>query len=264
MSKQLAIYPYNEYSKGGRALARSMGAVFLRMSRRLPINTSDPIDLINWGCGPSTFRQFAKHYAVGKVINNPEAVSMASNKARAFLLMKAAGVSVPEFTEDFDEAIEWSQNCLVLGRSFRGTCGKDICFSDDDLEEFANSNFWVKYKKKKDEFRIHVAFGKVIDSQRKALRTTDHEGNPIDTSRVDFRIRNLRNGFVFKRNDISVPQKVQDEALKAVAALGLDFGAVDVVWNETEQRPYVLEINTAPGLEGSTIESYTAAFRDAT
>src|SRR5690606_23689172 len=126
-------------------------------------------------------------------------------------------------------------------------------------EGFTNSEFWVKYKKKKDEFRVHVAFGRVIDVQRKALRQTDHEGNPIDTTKIDFRIRNLAHGFIFKRHDISVPSCVTEEAVKAVEALGLDFGAADVIYNAAEGKAYVLEVNTAPGLEGTTVESYTNA-----
>jgi glutathione synthase/RimK-type ligase-like ATP-grasp enzyme len=47
----------------------------------------------------------------------------------------------------------------------------------------------------------------------------------------------------------------------AVAALGLDFGGVDVIWNERRQMAYVLEVNTACGLEGQTVNDYAEAFR---
>jgi len=49
-------------------------------------------------------------------------------------------------------------------------------------------------------------------------------------------------------------------ALAAVSALGLDFGAVDIIYNEHENQYYVLEVNTAPGLEGTTVEKYAEAF----
>jgi len=35
-----------------------------------------------------------------------------------------------------------------------------------------------------------------------------------------------------------------------------------VIWNVQENRPYVLEINTAPGLEGSTVTDYKEFFED--
>ena len=45
-------------------------------------------------------------------------------------------------------------------------------------------------------------------------------------------------------------RRVRSAAKDAVAALGLDFGAVDVLALE-DGTPYVLEVNTAPGLGGS-------------
>ena len=50
-------------------------------------------------------------------------------------------------------------------------------------------------------------------------------------------------------------------ALAAMVASGLDFGAVDVIWNSRRLEAYVLEINSAPGLQGQTVENYAAAFR---
>ncbi|MNY63636.1 hypothetical protein D3C86_2006230 [compost metagenome] len=47
----------------------------------------------------------------------------------------------------------------------------------------------------------------------------------------------------------------------AVNAIGLTFGAVDVIWNEYRHQAYVLEVNTAPGLTGTTLEKYAEAFR---
>jgi D-alanine-D-alanine ligase-like ATP-grasp enzyme len=41
----------------------------------------------------------------------------------------------------------------------------------------------------------------------------------------------------------------------------LDFGAIDIIYNESRDQAYVLEVNTAPGLTGQTIQSYADAFR---
>jgi hypothetical protein len=45
--------------------------------------------------------------------------------------------------------------------------------------------------------------------------------------------------------------------------LELDFGAVDLIWNENQNVVYVLEVNTAPGMEGTTLENYCDAFSNA-
>ena len=53
-----------------------------------------------------------------------------------------------------------------------------------------------------------------------------------------------------------LPPVVVEQGSLAFAASELDFGAVDIIFNERENKAYVLEINSAPGLEGSTIQDY--------
>jgi D-alanine-D-alanine ligase-like ATP-grasp enzyme len=75
-------------------------------------------------------------------------------------------------------------------------------------------------------------------------------------------VRNLANGFVFQRNGIEVPEVVRQVARDTLLAVeGLTFGAVDVIFNERANRAYALEINTAPGLEGTTVDDYVTFFR---
>ena len=50
-----------------------------------------------------------------------------------------------------------------------------------------------------------------------------------------------------------------EQSLLAVEGLMVDFGAVDVVWNDQYQKAYVLEVNTAPGIENSTVLDYATA-----
>jgi carbamoylphosphate synthase large subunit len=52
---------------------------------------------------------------------------------------------------------------------------------------------------------------------------------------------------------------VRAAAKKAVEALGLDFGAVDVL--ATDDKCWVLEVNAAPGLGGSMPRVYAEAFK---
>ena len=57
------------------------------------------------------------------------------------------------------------------------------------------------------------------------------------------------------KNDLTQAQTSQSAFVS-----NLDFGAVDLIWNEHENKCYVLEVNSAPGIEGTTLQQYVTAF----
>ena len=120
--------------------------------------------------------------------------------------------------------------------------------------EVVPCQLYTKYKKKKKEFRVHVFRGAVVDVAEKRRRN-----KAARPEHFDGYIRNHGNGWVFCRDDITRPADLDQLAVAAVRALGLDFGAVDIIWNERDNKSYVLEVNTAPGLEGTTLEKYKNA-----
>ena len=113
---------------------------------------------------------------------------------------------------------------------------------------------YTKYIRKQKEFRVHVFSSKILDIQEKRRSSSVDDHHPY--------IRNHTNGYVFCRGDINEPDDLRGVAISAVDALGLDFGAVDVVWNEAQDKCYVLEVNTACGLEGSTVNKYVNAIKE--
>ena len=67
---------------------------------------------------------------------------------------------------------------------------------------------------------------------------------------------------MFCRGGVELPDNVRQGAVDGVVALGLDFGAVDICL--TQDDTYcVFEINTAPGLQGSSITRYVEAIYEA-
>jgi hypothetical protein len=58
-------------------------------------------------------------------------------------------------------------------------------------------------------------------------------------------------------NNLSTPLK--DLAIASVASISLDFGAVDCAMGN-DNNPYIIEINSGPGLQGTSFEKYTEAF----
>ena len=74
-------------------------------------------------------------------------------------------------------------------------------------------------------------------------------------------IRSNKRGWKFKGvAPTKVPDDIKKVSLAAVKALGLDFGAVDLVL-DLEGNPYILEVNSAPGLEGTAFEKWTEALK---
>jgi len=133
--------------------------------------------------------------------------------------------------------------------------GRGIVISDSE-NPLVNAPLYVKYVKKQEEYRVHVLGDRAFDIQRK-MRS--HE---VPDESVNWQVRNHANGFVFGRENVSLPADATRLAVDAVGALGLDFGAVDLIYNQHSDTYYVLEVNTAPGLVGTTLDNYAAAFRE--
>jgi len=209
---------------------------------------------VNWGNGAHP--RWLGRYT--PILNKPDAVAVAGNKLEAFRAMQRAGVQVPDFTTNRGEANDWLQEGHgVVARSvLRGHSGQGITIHTGN-SELPQVPLYVRYMKKKSEYRVHVFRGEVIDIQEKRKR------QETPNEQVDYQVRNHHNGWVFCRDGINLPSAaIREQAIAAVAALGLDFGAVDVIWNAHHKTVHVLEVNTAPGLEGTTLTTYANKIRE--
>lgn len=242
----MKIRPYKRHSKSCKALRHAFGwRGFLVVD---PEKTPRGRELVmNWGSTKAEPR------AVCTWLNKPENVVIAADKLKSFKKLSEAGVSVPEFSTDIAKAREWiGEEYIVLCRKkLNGHSGQGIVVAKTEAE-LVDAPLYVRYYRKEFEFRVHVFQGRVIDYVQKKKR----EGTP-DTEFNKY-IRSYNNGWVFCRDDIEDIAKVKEEAIKSVVALGLDFGAVDIVWTK-KGKAIVLEVNTAPALEGTTVEKYKAA-----
>lgn len=207
--------------------------------------------LINWG--NSKIFNFGNRV----IWNNPRAVQKAVNKQKTFEALREAGISIPEFYITPQEVPERTDKSRYIARSIlNGHSGQGITVVDGTAEFPANTKLITKYIKKKVELRVHVAFGKVILTVQKRRR------NELQLEGEKALIRSYNNGWIFSTNiSAEVTQDHLDMAIRAVQALGLDFGAVDMVLDYKTNLPYVLEVNTAPAIEAQTTrEAYMTAF----
>lgn len=250
------IFPYNAQSGSVRALRAVMEELRIIRRENSKFRGDETKTVINWGC-----TQLPEEVMKANVINSPEAVAIAANKKLFFDTVKGS-VNIPEYTDDKDVAFAWLKDGkTVLAREkLNGHSGDGIVVLTNEVEwdeyDHDKSKIYVKYIPKKDEYRIHVSNGEVIDMQRKAIR------RDTPAAHVNWKIRNHDNGFVFVREGVEPPQQVLEQAKLAVKATGLDFGAVDIIWNNLQEKAYVLEINTAPGLEGQSVETYKKSLKD--
>lgn len=246
----MKIYAYKNGSKSARALADALGVKILKHEGK-PIKVKGT--LLNWGA--SRIERAVNYY---NIINMPGSVAKASNKLSSFTAFKEAGVATPEWTTSREEALKWLENGfdVVCRHKLTGHSGEgiEIVPANDLGHVLEQSPLYTKYVKKEQEYRIHVFRGEVIFQQRKARK------KEVPDEEVNWKVRNLAGGFIFANVDIEAPFNCQEEAVKAVAALALDFGAVDVI-TDRRGNAYVLEVNTACGLEGTTIKKYVEKFQ---
>lgn len=186
------------------------------------------------------------------------------NKLSQYKWFKEKGISCFEFTTSQQQAQQWvTEGFTVFGReTLNGSMGAGIkIFSTDnpaDPHIVTPCQCYTKYKPKKREFRVHVFKDTIVGIVEKRKRE-DWDGVS------DSRVRNLANGYVFCQS-ISPPltealkAKLEETALKASKVCsGSHFRGVDVGYNQLHNDVFVIEVNSAPGIEGSNVDHYKAA-----
>lgn len=259
------VYPYKSGSRSASALSAALGGRVLRRegSKFVPGRYRK---VINWGSSSCPY----------ECLNQDDFVTIAGNKLSFFQYAtgpESPGTDLPRFPQ-WTASQEVAQGWLSGGRGSTGSprfgavvarqtlcghSGQGIVISEKG-QELPKAPLYVEYIPKDAEYRVHVFNNEVIDVQRKIR---DPEIEP-----KDWAIRSHANGFIFTRSTSDgrrhadvCPPDVLIQAQKAMACSGLVFGGVDVIWNEKRSKAFVLEINCAVGLEGSTPELYASAIR---
>lgn len=262
MTANTRLYSWNFGSEGAKQLSLALGVKRIKEEGSLFKGRKDKT-VINWGRSSFENTEALKC----QVLNDPVKVARASNKLSFYQFLDGKfnpDLLVP-WTTDVNVAISWltKPGISVFARTKVNASGGDgiVEMTKDDPDSFVKAPLYTRYIPKSDEYRIHVMNGEAFLVQRKGLRKIDDEGKPIDPNTVNWKVRNLANGFVYTRSDIKAPQAVLDAAVALAPHLELDFYAADVIWSDKTGRAYVLEVNTAPGLSGSTVGDYATAFK---
>lgn len=236
-------------SASGKALAQALGAKRVYADRRYRYRPGHLV--INWG--NSTMPNWISQEV--KMLNMPVNVGIASNKLKTLTTLKEHGVPCLEFTTDWNIASDWDEDGWegnVYARfTLTGHSGQGIQIYTQDEALPHDAKLFTKGIDNHGEYRVHVFRGEVIDYRKRSRAREEDE-----PTRDQMLIRTHGNGWIFRQNDLRRLERIEDLAINALSALGLDFGAVDIIKDENGDV-FVCEINTAPSMETRTLEAYT-------
>lgn len=218
--------------------------------------------VVNYGFG------YVPAWAYGKQVrylNHPNAVARKISKIWQIKRMREAGVPTLELTSYIETARSW------LDQGFRVLARRDDLLDGEGIQVLVKgdkvpyADFYTKEFKKTHEYRVHVFNGKVIDLVER--RQGKNYKNP-QTKEQEI-VRSWNNGWIFAHQNIAISPQVRESlcsaSVRAVAAVGLDFGAVDIlVAQHGGLIGYaVCEVNSAPGLvKDQTVAAYAKAINE--
>lgn len=165
--------------------------------------------------------------------------SLPVDKLHELVTLQRHGVACP--------AIVTADHPDALGRTYHHRGGADL------LRPLARPDFYTAKLNLTHEYRVHAMHGEVLRTARKVAR----EGVTVHPW-----VRSSDSGWKMSYGPTPLPADALSVAHAAIAALGYDFGAVDVA-KTNEGRFVVLEVNSAPGLDagGLTLVKYAEAIR---
>ena len=222
----------------GKKIAQTLGVTSFGMK---PPATGYLDVLIRWGSRVAMPQAQIEINPVG-------AISRASDKVRALEIMRNEGLNVVPFFTDYETLrANYGPRCTVLGRSRTGYGGKDIVVYHSGQRPTRHHDFYSVWIDTPREYRVHVVGEKVVRVQGKYLDYPDKAGDGF--------IRNYAHGYRFRAPKNELHYRRRNDAIAAVKALGLHFGAVDMLVIGNADH-YILEVNTAPACSPLTARCY--------
>ncbi len=231
--------------KTGKAIART-----LQIDSGMRAPAKRPNVLIRWGSSIEI------PYTPKKEINSQAAVLLATDKLRSLQELQKNKVSVPPIflfneVEKPKNLAHFVSGFPILARTRTHQRGTDIllCMQISDIHRAVRMGrqYGLQYIPTAREYRVHIFRNTSIKASQKIWTDTSKPYKPW--------IRNHLNGHTFRKPEIALDDNSRDLAKAAVKALGLDFGAVDLIIDDTG-KSFVLEVNTGPGLVKSGIIKY--------
>jgi glutathione synthase/RimK-type ligase-like ATP-grasp enzyme len=277
----------------GKAIADALGITSTKVK---PKTVAGDL-VIGWGVKTDE----DTNLAAGTIWNHPNAIRDNRDKLGALKKMAAnanLASAIAKFSSAANVMLDLDHNRVALpliGRtkSHQGGKGFWMCPTKHmvKLAINAGADYFQSFIDIKDEYRLHVAFGEVILAVKKEEngdegswtaprkeKVTEYAAKnniQIDNGTLnavlkvmfkeavvpDYIIRSNKRGWKFVSVNLpNVPAALRNAAIKAVEIMGLQFGAVDCAIS-IDNNPYIIEINSGPGLQGNALQKYTDMFK---
>lgn len=203
-------------------------------------------------------------YSKGALVLNPAQELIGNvDKLNSLRVFRAAGVNCPNFWTDKKMIPRFP----VLGRNREHRGGKDVVLINgsaiprfNDYSKIPDKCFYTEFICSTEEFRVHVFEKDVIRVTKKVFRGHDRFDSAIEERQV---IRNDTYGWGHSAVDTNEFIKKYPDAvnhsIRAVASLGLNFGAIDLILRQSDNKPFVLEVNSCPRLNSVGMQVYVEA-----
>ena len=250
------IYRRSTGAGTGRVLARALGSKFCTPTLRPKAGTGV---MINYGC--SDYPAWGSSW---RWINHPHSIPNCVDKKRAYQLLSEKGVPTLEYTTNQEIA---QQHCaagksVVVRKLSRASRGRGIMLIPP-YETVPPAPLYTLLYDKTHEYRVHVINGEAVDVvQKKRLSTASRKERGIE--QVNDFIRNTKGGWIYAHKDLLMHEDIIRAGVDAVKALGLDYGAVDVMARWVEggfESCVVCEVNSAPLITSKiTLDAYVDGF----
>jgi hypothetical protein len=166
------------------------------------------------------------------------------NKYEELQRLQSAGVLVPPHALD-GRGLTFP----ILGRKFKHSKAKDIVpILQNDIEfqwrtQGGACDYFVQYIPRRREYRVWSYRRRPIACYEKVMRYPER----YSVGRTAGIGWNWGHGFAFEYYR-EAPEALKTLGAQAVEAVGLDFGAVDIIHGMDDQL-YTLEVNSAPGVQ---------------
>lgn len=204
------------------------GTVFKKLNKNV---------VVRWGC---SWRLYDADNGIDRdfdrVINSAAAIRRNCNKPRSLHLMEQVVNTPKVYSYGWDVGgvrkdikIPKGEHVVVRDKEHQGGNGFQVKRGPFILPREQHATLFVETKQ---EYRVWFCGNKTICAER-----TSRYPHVLKRR---FPCRSLWN-YIFHS---STPQKLHDDTLKAAAAIGLDFGAADILYKDGKY--YFLELNSAP------------------